>query len=162
MKETIDLVELVSHRGDVTRAARRWVKDRLVAEEAAQDAYITLWSRPETWDPARGEALTFLRAIAARRAVDGARCEARRRRPAPYLDSVLGDDISAGVQVACDVRRALMNLPATQRAAVFLAYYAGFSRREVAEYLDIPEGTAKARVRRGLGKLREILTADAA
>lgn len=142
--------------------ARRRVREHALAEEAVQDAFTALWVRPEAWDPERGDVATFLKVIAARRAVDAARREAVRRRPVPYREAASTEDTAVRVQVAYDVQSALKRLSPEQRQALFLAYYAGFTQREVARFLEVPEGTAKARLRRGLGKLRKMLVDSAA
>jgi RNA polymerase sigma-70 factor (ECF subfamily) len=69
-------------------------------------------------------------------------------------------DIGEGIersQTAERVRAAVLSLPEQQREAVLLAYFGGCTFRQVAERLSIPEGTAKSRLRLGLGKLAGLL-----
>ena len=140
-------------------------KDRGAAEDITQDVIVELWQRPERFDPHRAPLVGWLCMIARRRGIDWLR---RRRAqenaraaaigPAPALveDEMLD---SAAYK---NVRRAVADLPDMQRRAILLAYYEGLTYREVARALNIPEGTAKWRLRDGLHRLGERLRLEEA
>jgi RNA polymerase sigma-70 factor (ECF subfamily) len=104
--------------------------------------------------------------VARNKAVDLVRKEAPRRRAAEALRDeaesasrvTLGDERIEGVEERQGIRDALARLTPVQREAIVLAFFGGRTYREVAEELDIPEGTAKTRLRDGLIKLRELMT----
>jgi RNA polymerase sigma-70 factor (ECF subfamily) len=144
--------------------AARVIGDRTAAEDITQDVFVTLWERPELFDPERGRLRTFLGTLAHRRAVDYVRREeAARRRTA--RESALArtvpdvDEMAMALANAERVRAAVNALPAEQRDAIQLAYFAGKTYREVAEVLGIPEGTAKSRLRLGLRRIADALEA---
>ncbi|WP_214107119.1 sigma-70 family RNA polymerase sigma factor [Acrocarpospora catenulata] len=139
----------------------RVTRDRAVAEDIAQEVFVTFWERPLAFDPDRGSLRAWLATIAHRRAVDHVRSEERRKAtvlgprvyepPAELAETVLDAD------EALRVRAAVVALPDGLRQVIELAYYGGRTYRQVAEDLGIPEGTAKTRIRLGLRKLAESL-----
>ncbi len=142
----------------------RTVRDRAQAEEVTQDAYLDIWRNSSRFDPDRGSALSWLMTIGHRKAVDRVRsAEAARRRDTAYeardqaapFDQTV-DEAHRNLD-AQRVRRALDTLTETQRGAVELAYFGGYTHREVATMLELPLGTAKTRIRDGLIRLRDTL-----
>jgi RNA polymerase sigma factor (sigma-70 family) len=144
--------------------AARVIGDRRAAEDVTQDVFLQLWERPEAFDPERGRLRTFVGTLAHRRAIDLVRREeARRRRTARDAAGVLPipdvDELAIAIVTAEHVRYEVEQLPAEQRAAIELAYFAGRTYRQVAEELGIPEGTAKSRMRLGLRRIADALAA---
>ena len=145
--------------------AVRVLGDRHAAEDVTQEVFLSLWERPEAFEPARGRLRTFLGTLAHRRAVDVVRREeARRRRAArdaatatPIPDV---GELAMAIVTAEQVRAEVSRLPDEQRAAIELAYFGGRTYRQVAEELGIPEGTAKSRMRLGLGRIATALEAQ--
>jgi RNA polymerase sigma factor (sigma-70 family) len=145
--------------------AARVTGDRTAAEEITQDVFTYIWENPGVFDPDRGSLRSWFCMLAHRRAVDRIRRERVRSRgdlrsaqSGPPSPDVEGDAISAAF--AGRIRSAVADLPAAQRAAITLAYFDGLSYREVAQALDIPEGTAKSRMRLGLRRLADVLRAE--
>ena len=144
--------------------SRRVTASTAHAEEITQEVFVYLWQNPDRFDAERGTLRAFLGAVAHRRSVDEVRRNTRR---VAREDRIGGDatnldmiEISDGVersQTAERVRAAVSSLPEQQREAVLLAYFGGFTFRQVAEQLGIPEGTAKSRLRLGLSKLAVLL-----
>ena len=142
--------------------ARRVIGDRRAAEDVTQDVFLHLWERADGFDPARGGLRTWLGTIAHRRAVDHVRREEARRRRTDKVGnqaSVAPDveEMAMAIITAEQVRAALDELPPEQRAAIQLAYFGGKTYREVAIELEIPEGTAKSRMRLGLARIADVL-----
>jgi RNA polymerase sigma factor (sigma-70 family) len=144
--------------------ASRVIRDRRAAEDVTQDVFLSLWERPEAFDPERGHLRTFLGTVAHRRAIDFVRREeARRRRNVRDAQTVLPipdvDELAIAIVTAEHVRAEVERLPADQREAIELAYFAGRTYRQVADELGIPEGTAKSRMRLGLRRIADALAA---
>jgi RNA polymerase sigma-70 factor, ECF subfamily len=142
----------------------RTVRDRAQSEEVAQDAYLDIWRNSSRFDPSRGSAISWLMTIGHRKAVDRVRsAEASRRRDTAYEVHERAAPFDQTVEEAHRnldghrVRRALDMLTETQRGALELAYFGGYTHREVAAMLDLPLGTAKTRIRDGLIRLRDTL-----
>ncbi|MFN8499402.1 MAG: sigma-70 family RNA polymerase sigma factor [Anaerolineae bacterium] len=138
--------------------ANRMLGGGMVAEEVTQDAFVLVWRRAGQFAPERGRVLSWLMTIARNRAID----ELRRRQTGPehveLVDAAGGypgmEDLSLQ---RIQMRRVLAQLPAAQREALELAYYGGMTQQEVAEYLGLPLGTIKTRMRMGLQRLRDLL-----
>lgn len=149
--------------GFVHGLARRVTRDDAAADEVAQEVFVSLWERPDRYDPARGTLRAFLGVLTHRRAVDWHRraAAARRRdeRSATQHTAAVPDvaEAATAVLLAERVRRAVDALPDDQRRALRLAYFDGLTYREVAAALEIPEGTAKSRLRLALARLASAL-----
>ena len=159
------LEELISSFGSAVYAvAVRVVAEPSFAQEIAQDTFVALWRRPGAFDPERGTMLRFLCAVARNKAVDLVRREESLRRAHDTLIAETSPAMATTSMPAIEERdsvlTALKELTESQREALVLAYFGGRTYREVAEELQIPEGTAKTRLRDGLIRLRTVLVAQ--
>jgi RNA polymerase sigma-70 factor (ECF subfamily) len=144
--------------------AARVIGDRRAAEDVTQDVFLSLWERPDAFDPTRGKLRTFVGTLAHRRSIDFVRREeARRRRSARDAAVVVPipdvDEMAMAIVTAEHVRAEVEQLPTEQREAIELAYFGGRTYRQVADELGIPEGTAKSRMRLGLRRIADALAA---
>jgi RNA polymerase sigma-70 factor (ECF subfamily) len=141
--------------------ALRVVRDESLAEDAVQEAFLTVWRTAARFVPEKGKASTWILTLVHRRAVDVVRREQRRR--ADSLEQAPepgggGADEEAWLRLQRErVQAALKQLPDQQREALELAYYGGFTQSELAERLGQPIGTIKSRMFTGLTRLRELL-----
>lgn len=153
------------HGGAVHGLARRLLMDDAAAEEIVQEVFLRLWKQPDRFDPDRGSLRSFLLAQAHGRAVDLIRSEESRRRREERdarRTAHAAYDIEREVwdlEVSDKISGALGELPEEQRSAIVLAYFGGYTYREVASILGEPEGTVKSRIRSGLTRLRGTLDA---
>jgi len=156
------LVERI--RPQTLRVARGVVRDPSIAEEVAQEVLTEIWLKADRFDPTRGTVTGWVATLTRRRAVDRVRSEqagrnrddrVARRNQVRDVD-VVADEVEIRLE-HWQVRKALAELSDRQREAIELAYFGGHTYRDVARVLDIPEGTAKSRLRDGLLRLREAL-----
>jgi RNA polymerase sigma factor (sigma-70 family) len=141
--------------------ALRILRDESLAEDAVQEAFLTVWRTAARFVPEKGKASTWILTLVHRRAVDVVRREQRRRtdslEQAPEPGGG-GADEEAWLRLQRErVQAALKQLPDQQREALELAYYGGFTQSELAERLGQPIGTIKSRMFTGLTRLRELL-----
>jgi RNA polymerase sigma-70 factor (ECF subfamily) len=138
------------------------VRNPALAEEVTQEVFTEVWRQAPRHDRKRGSVRSWVATIAHRRAVDRVRSEqaARHREEREAAGATV--DLTYEVEEAVGnemerqrVRQALQSLTEVQRDAVELAYYGGYTYREVAVVLDVPEGTVKTRIRDGLIRLRD-------
>lgn len=143
----------------------RMLGSREEAEEVLQDTFLRLYRLASRYDPGRGEAKTFVYAIARNLALS--RLRQRRRQPPKDLaldpqdpdgerEEALGF-YEEGREERVLAARALESLPPEERALLERAFYEGLSHRELAEETGLPLGTVKAKIRRALLKLRQLL-----
>jgi len=141
---------------------RSVVRDPSLSEEVTQEVFVEVWRAASRFDAGKGSPMAWVATIAHRRAVDRVRSEQRaaerNRRAASSL--IAYDDVAETVEDNLDrerVRRCLRTLTDLQREAVTLAYYGGYTYREVANLLRVPAGTVNTRMRDGLIRLRDCL-----
>ena len=148
--------------------AVRVLGDDAEAEEVTQDVFVRAWRHALSFDRERGRFATWLLSMTHHIAIDALR--KRQRRP----QAIGGETAALALQMMADprvdvagatidhvdvvqVRLALRELPEAQRQAIELAYFAGLSHMEIAAALGDPLGTVKARIRRGMDRLRSAL-----
>jgi RNA polymerase sigma-70 factor (ECF subfamily) len=144
--------------------ALRVLGDREEAEDVVHDAFVAVWRKIDRFDADRGSLRAWLMTVVRNRAID----RIRARRPKMDLDDAdersllrtgpnpTWEDTLRNTS-AVEVRAALAALPEEQRRAVELAYFEGYTYREVAEVTGVPPGTANGRLRLALAKLRDAL-----
>jgi RNA polymerase sigma factor (sigma-70 family) len=148
--------------------ARRVTGDPAFAEEVVQEVFLAVWRQPQRFQPARGGFASWLLASVHHKSVDAVRREEAVRRRAVALRAVGGPDAADAPAARTEdvveerlrgerVRRALRELPAPQREALALAYYGGYTQRQIAALTRAPLGTVKTRMHRAMHQLRNVL-----
>jgi RNA polymerase sigma-70 factor, ECF subfamily len=158
------LAELYDRFGHVAYGlALRVVRDPALAEDAVQEAFLTVWRTAARFVPERAKASTWILTLVHRRAVDLVRREQPRRTEpievAPQATANVTEDEAWLRLQRARVQDALRKLPDQQREALELAYYGGFTQSQLADRLGEPLGTIKSRMFAGLARLRELLDA---
>ena len=140
----------------------RMLGEQMAAEEVTQDTFLKLWTRADSFSSKKGTLLTWLLTIARRTALDRIRLENRRPDFSNPVDPEDAWRLSPDPNSQTDESRwrslyfILQELPSEQRHVIELAYYHGMSQNQIAEYLVIPLGTIKTRLRLGMQKLRQL------
>ncbi len=136
------------------------LRDRAIADDVAQEVFVAIWRRASSFDPEKGNPQAWIASITRNRAIDRLRAD-RARGFVTFTDELpeLGDDRAdpALSMDALALRRAMADLKPEYRKALVLAYFNGYTHSELAAVLDVPVGTAKSWVRRGLSAMREAL-----
>jgi len=149
------------HAGQVANAVRRSAGGYYV-DDVVQEVFLSLWRAPGRFQPERGSLASYLVMVARTKTIDAVRSnEAWQRRHVSHgaqWSQVGGveDTVMASVS-ATELRAALGALPMTERVAIELAFFGGYTYREVATQLSEPEGTIKSRIRSGLHRLEDAL-----
>jgi RNA polymerase sigma-70 factor (ECF subfamily) len=148
-------------------SALKFVKEDADAQDVVQDVFIQIWDKAKLYDPAKGKPLTWALTLTRNRAIDRIRAIQRRTRLRDEFEQETFVDESAGVREALSgvdasekgqiLRKAVSQLSPQQKKVIELAYFGGLTQTEIAEKLGEPLGTVKARARRGLLKLKELL-----
>jgi RNA polymerase sigma-70 factor (ECF subfamily) len=157
------LLALYAEYAAAARAlASRLLYDPCEAEDVVQDVFLTLWRRPECFDPDRGTTRAWLLTVVRNRSMD----HLRRRFPREDVDELaerLPDtqqrDIAEELDIAARRERLWQlvdDLPAPQRDLIRRAYLFGHSHQQIADDTGLPLGTVKSRIRLGLEKLRRV------
>ena len=141
--------------------AFRVLRDRALAEDAVQEAFLAVWRSADAYKRERAKPSTWILTVVHRRAVDLVRREQRRRgeplEAAPEPTTGPADEDATLRDRRAAVQAALTALPGDQRQALELAYYGGLTQSELAERLGVPLGTIKSRMFAGLGRRRALL-----
>jgi len=131
------------------------------AEDAVQEAFLTVWRQAERLDPARGRVGSFLMTVVHHKAIDLLRSRRGQAARSVPLDPATIEAQEADVldrvatsMGAAAAREALRSLPQEQREPIELAYFEGMTHVEIAEALGVPLGTVKSRLRLGLERMR--------
>jgi RNA polymerase sigma-70 factor (ECF subfamily) len=135
------------------------------AEDVVQDAFLKLWNSAARFDGQRGSLRTWVITAVRNRSIDylrGRSAHERQEREIPVDTEAQGTGSDPWREVAASIERdmigdALGSLPPEQRQAVELAYFRGYSHREIAEMIDVPLSTVKGRMRLALEKLHSYL-----
>jgi RNA polymerase sigma-70 factor, ECF subfamily len=151
--------------GQVLGLVRTVVRDPAQSEEVVQEVLLDVWRSASRYDAELGSAKAWVMTLAHRRAVDRVRSEqkAAERELRVASSAVAYDEVAEAVETRLDrerVRRCLGSLTELQRESVTLAYYGGYTYREVAGLLGVAVGTVKTRMRDGLIRLRDCLGVD--
>ena len=146
--------------------ARRILTEETLAQEVVQEVFLSLWRDARRFDAGRGTVATYLLSMTHHRAVDVVRREENLRRwrtsdegleLAPDPKARVEDEVEASERRA-EVRAALKDLPDPQRQALLLAYFGGYTQREVAALVGVPLGTVKTRMAAGMRKMKAALS----
>ena len=145
--------------------ARRILADDQFAQDVVQEVFLTVWRDASRFDAARGGFSSGLLSMTHHKAVDAVRREEnlrKRRTSTEVLEEAESDAPEVGEQVwsllrRTRVREALQTLPPPQREALTLAYFGGYTQREIAGLTTTPLGTVKTRMLAGMKRLRETL-----
>ena len=149
----------------VLGVALRILKDRALADDVVQDAYLKVWQNAASYSPENGRPLTWLGAIVRHRSIDILRSRREHLNRAIVDDTALAtlqnpkDNATDWVEVE-HLRRCLDLLSAPQRQCFLLAYHEGLSRAELATQFDRPVNTISVWLHRSAAKLRDCLGAE--
>lgn len=143
--------------------AYRMLGDAAEAQDAMQDVFLEIWRRAANYDAGQSSVFTWAVLLTRSRVIDRLRARGRRShllevsRQENEVASTSGSgaDIVSINEEAARVRLLVGELPVEQRQALELAFFSALTHQEIAEQLRQPLGTIKARIRRGLMKLRE-------
>jgi RNA polymerase sigma-70 factor (ECF subfamily) len=147
------------HNRRVLAHARTLCASRELAEEVAQEAFISLWRGAHLYRPERGTVSAWLSGMVRNRAIDAWRraairpveVEALEEGPRQLRNAIGADAWSPDRAAALEL---IAELPTGQKEAIFLAYFGDMTHVEIAAGTDLPLGTVKGRIRLGLEKLR--------
>jgi RNA polymerase sigma-70 factor, ECF subfamily len=150
------------HCGAAFSLAYRMCGTRALAEDVAQEAFLSIWRSGARYDRARGSVRTWVLGIVHNRAIDALRrsvVHERRRASDEGIEERFEARERTDVEAARreeseQIRGMLETLPDEQSRVIELAYFGGFTHSEIAEMLGAPIGTIKGRMRLGLEKLR--------
>lgn len=147
----------------------RILGDRKEAEDALQDVYINLWQKADRYDPERASPISWLATFARNRAIDRLRTGKVRGGAVPVEEAMplpdnapLADALLVDAEQSAQIHKCIQGLDERTQTHIRSAFLDGFTYAELAERADVPLGTMKSWIRRGLQKLRACLEASEA
>ncbi|HET6528697.1 MAG TPA: sigma-70 family RNA polymerase sigma factor [Balneolaceae bacterium] len=146
------------------------VKKREEAEDVLQEVFVNIWNKADSFDENRGNVYSWIVTLARNKAIDHLRSKAYKTQqkasisihePLFTLKGDKADPLETTIfsDRAELVKKALNEIPESQKEVIKIAYFRGLTQSEIAEQLDIPLGTVKTRTRQGMIKLKSILAA---
>jgi RNA polymerase sigma-70 factor, ECF subfamily len=155
--------------GVLFSAAAQILNDHREAEDVLQDVFMQIWDKARLYKPSRGKPLTWAMTLTRNKAIDRLRSFQRRFRLQDQVEresrtvSQIASPDSADEIYALErsriIRSAVLKLSKAQRQAIELAFFSGLTQNEIAQELNEPLGTIKARIRRGMLKLKDLIAA---
>ena len=161
------------YAGVLFSAAYQVLNDPAEAEDVLQDVFVQIWDKAKLYDRTRGKPLTWALTLTRNKSIDRLRSAQRRHRLKDEVEketSVADQHGTGGAQTGGDsvervyaretnqiVRHAVLQLSNEQRQAIEMAFFGGLTQNEIAQRLDEPLGTVKARIRRGMIKLKDLI-----
>ena len=156
------------YSGVLFSTAFRILNDQSAAEDVIQDVFVQIWEKAPLYDSTRGKPLTWAVTMTRNKAIDRLRSQQRRNRLRDEMETHASifeefsdrsslDEVQSAEKGEL-IRQAVRQLSKEQRQAIELAFFSGMSQSEIAETVGEPLGTIKARIRRGMMKLKEIVT----
>ena len=150
--------------------AYRVLNNQEAAEDVLQDVFIQIWEKALLYDPTRGKPMTWAVTLTRNKAIDRLRSTQRRSRlqddvqreseTFEQFDDRSSFDAVASGETSKLVREAIQKLSKDQREAIELAFFSSLTQTEIAERLGEPLGTIKARIRRGMMKLKDVISPE--
>ena len=152
-------------RGLLYSTIHRVLNDHQDTEDIMQEVLMQIWQKAHLYEPTKGKPLTWISTMARNRAIDRIRSKQRRSRLSdefeqevkplqPEFDEDTSDLVISGENDRT-LQKAVMDLSPEQREAIQLAYFNGLTQSQIAERLQEPLGTVKARIRRGVQRLEQ-------
>ena len=155
------------YAGPLRATALRILNNSRDADEVVQETFVQMWEKAAVYDSGRGKPFSWAVTLTRNKAIDRLRGLQRRARLHDEIEretniatQILGTDSAdeaAAHETCAIVRSAVIQLSKDQRHAIELAFFTGLTQREIARQLGQPLGTVKARIRRGMMKLRQAL-----
>jgi RNA polymerase sigma-70 factor (ECF subfamily) len=148
------------HAPRVLGLLRRWLGGHAAAEDVLQETFWQVWCRAARYDASRAPPDVWVLLIARSRASDYLRHQQLQVASSTEREPAIVDEPSRALErleSAQQIATALAQLPEDQRRAITLAFFEGLTHEQIAEYLTIPLGTAKTRIRLGMKRLRDLL-----
>ena len=162
------------YAGVLFSTAYQVLNDQAEAEDVLQDIFVQIWDKAKLYDRGRGKPLTWALTLTRNKSIDRLRSAQRRHR---LKDEVEKETAAGGqrngtstTQAGADsveqvyalektriIRNAVLQLSTEQRQAIEMAFFGGLTQNEIAQELDEPLGTVKARIRRGMIKLKDLI-----
>ncbi len=142
------------------------LNDASEAEDVMQEVFLQIWDKAGGYNPNLGKPASWAVTLVRNKAIDRIRASQRRSRlmeqatveaAAGPEDSPTANECLHGKENAEKIRDVVASLPADQRRAIEMAFFSGLTHNEISEKLQEPLGTVKARIRRGMLKLRDQL-----
>ena len=156
--------------GVLFSTAYRVLNNQEAAEDVLQDVFIQIWEKAPLYDPTRGKPMTWAVTLTRNKAIDRLRSTVRRNRlqddvereaeTFEQFDDRSSFDAFASGETSKLVREAIQKLSKDQREAIELAFFSSLTQTKIAERLGEPLGTIKARIRRGMMKLKEVISPE--
>ncbi|CAG5074807.1 ECF RNA polymerase sigma factor SigK [Dyadobacter sp. CECT 9623] len=142
--------------------ACRIIRDDNKVDDVMQDAFLKIWKKIACYDPDRGTLFTWMLNITRHTAIDSLRADAKFESNIDW-DSVSESDLNAGATlvpltsaIATDLKSFVDKLIPERKQLIELVYFDGYTHEEASEYLKLPLGTVKSRVRKALSELRQV------
>jgi RNA polymerase sigma-70 factor (ECF subfamily) len=157
------------YSGVLFSSAFQVLNDQAETEDVLQDVFLQIWDKARLYDRKRGKPLTWALTLTRNKSIDRLRSANRRHRLKDEVEKEVAVDeqrtsgaAQSGGQVSAletnrMVRAAVLELSDEQRQAIEMAYFGGLTQNEIAHELAEPLGTVKARIRRGMIKLKDII-----
>ena len=151
-----------NYSGALYGAILKVISDQTLAEDILQEAFVKIWNNIQSYDSSKGRLFTWMINITRNHTIDTTRSKGFKKQSKIQNSENSVDESGAHSEIresfdAMGIRKQVDLLKENHQQLIDMAYFSGFTQKEISEQLSIPIGTVKSRMRAAILELKKIV-----